>query len=93
MPCRTSRAIARCASASSRCSTSGARTRAAAGAATAAVAAAPPSKKLEDGFFTIAGAAVDAAGTLYFVDHHQQRIFSWSAARGLSSCATRRSIR
>ena len=40
-------------------------------------------KKLEAGFFTISGAAVDAAGTLYFVDHHQQRIFSWSAARGL----------
>ncbi|HMC78339.1 MAG TPA: glycosyl hydrolase family 28-related protein [Vicinamibacterales bacterium] len=59
-----------------------------------AAAAAPPArgaavvtspvKKLEDGFFTIAGAAVDAAGTLYFVDHHQHRIFSWSAARGLA---------
>jgi hypothetical protein len=42
-----------------------------------------PVKKLEDGFFTISGATVDAAGTLYFVDHHQQRIFSWSAAQGL----------
>ena len=40
-------------------------------------------KKLEDGFFSISGATVDAAGTLYFVDHHQQRIFSWSAPRGL----------
>jgi sugar lactone lactonase YvrE len=40
-------------------------------------------KKLEDGFYSISGAAVDAAGRLYFVDHHQQRIFSWSAADGL----------
>ena len=44
---------------------------------------ASPVKKLEAGFFTISGATVDAAGTLYFVDHHQQRIFSWSADRGL----------
>ena len=40
-------------------------------------------KKLEGGFFTIAGATVDRSGTLYFVDHHQQRIFSWSHAHGL----------
>jgi len=41
-------------------------------------------KKLEDGFYSIAGAAVDAAGKLYFVDHHQQRIFSWSETDGLN---------
>jgi hypothetical protein len=41
-------------------------------------------KKLEDGFFSISGAAVDAAGKLYFVDHHQQRIYAWSAAEGLT---------
>lgn len=41
-------------------------------------------QKLEDGFFSISGAAVDAAGKLYFVDHHQQRIFGWSAAQGLT---------
>jgi hypothetical protein len=35
-------------------------------------------EKLEGGFHSIAGAAVDATGTLFFVDHHQQRIFSWS---------------
>jgi hypothetical protein len=39
--------------------------------------------KLEDGFFSISGAAVDAAGKLYFVDRHNQRIYSWSASEGL----------
>jgi hypothetical protein len=41
-------------------------------------------EKLEDGFFSISGAAVDAAGKLYFVDHHQQRIYGWSATEGLT---------
>jgi sugar lactone lactonase YvrE len=41
-------------------------------------------KKLEDSFFSISGAAVDAAGKLYFVDHHNQRIYSWSQNEGLS---------
>lgn len=41
-------------------------------------------KKLEDGFFSISGAAVDAAGKLYFVDHHSQRIYSWSKKEGLA---------
>ena len=41
-------------------------------------------RKLEDGFFAIAGAAVDRAGKLYFVDHHQQRIYGWSQAEGLT---------
>ena len=41
-------------------------------------------QKLEDGFFSISGAAVDAAGKLYFVDHHEQRIYGWSASEGLS---------
>jgi sugar lactone lactonase YvrE len=47
---------------------------------------APDSKvhKLEDGFFSISGAAVDASGKLYFVDHHQQRIYGWSATEGLT---------
>ncbi len=40
-------------------------------------------EKLEDGFFALGGATVDAAGKLYFVDHHQQRIFSWSQGEGL----------
>ena len=41
-------------------------------------------EKLEDGFFSISGAAVDASGKLYFVDHHQQRIYGWSATEGLT---------
>jgi len=40
-------------------------------------------EELESGFYAISGAAVDASGTLYFVDHHQQRIYSWSEAHGL----------
>lgn len=40
-------------------------------------------KKLEDGFFSISGGAVDAKGKLYFVDHHLQRIFSWTKDEGL----------
>jgi sugar lactone lactonase YvrE len=41
-------------------------------------------QKLEDGFYSISGAAVDASGKLYFVDHHEQRIYGWSAAEGLT---------
>jgi sugar lactone lactonase YvrE len=41
-------------------------------------------QKLEDGFFSISGAAVDTSGKLYFVDRHQQRIYGWSAAEGLT---------
>ena len=39
---------------------------------------------LEVGFSTISGATVDAAGRLYFVDRHQQRIYSWSEKDGLN---------
>jgi hypothetical protein len=41
-------------------------------------------EKVENGFYAISGATVDTAGTLYFVDHHQHRIFSWSRANGLN---------
>ena len=41
-------------------------------------------EKLEDGFYSISGAAVDASGKLYFVDHHQQRIYGWSTTEGLT---------
>jgi sugar lactone lactonase YvrE len=41
-------------------------------------------QKLEDGFFSISGAAADASGKLYFVDHHEQRIYGWSPAEGLT---------
>ena len=40
--------------------------------------------KLADGFYSIAGAAVDGRGKLYFVDRHFQRIHGWSATEGLS---------
>ena len=40
-------------------------------------------QKLEGGFSTISGAAAGPDGTLYFVDRHHQRIFSWSQSRGL----------
>ena len=42
-----------------------------------------PVEKLADGFYSIAGATVDAAGKLYFVDRHHHRIYGWSAARKL----------
>ena len=42
-----------------------------------------PVERLADGFWSISGAAVDAQGTLYFVDRHFQRIHRWSEARGL----------
>ena len=41
-------------------------------------------EKLEDGFFSISGAAINASGKLYFVDRHQQRIFGWSSTEGLT---------
>jgi hypothetical protein len=40
--------------------------------------------KLEDGFFSIAGAAVDARGKLYFVDRKFNRIYTWTKAGGLA---------
>lgn len=40
-------------------------------------------EKLEDSFYSISGGAVDDKGNLYFVDHHFQRIYRWSQARGL----------
>ncbi len=40
-------------------------------------------EKLEDGFYSIAGGAVDAKGNLYFIDRHFHRIHRWSPARGL----------
>ncbi len=52
--------------------------------ASAVLATGSSVKKLEDGFFSISGAAVDADGKLYFVDHHNQRIYSWSEWDGLA---------
>jgi sugar lactone lactonase YvrE len=41
-------------------------------------------EKLGDGFYSLGGGAVDAAGTLYFTDRRHQRIYSWSDQRKLS---------
>jgi len=51
-----------------------------------AAVVAPDAKveRLEDGFFSISGAAVDGAGKLYFVGHHEQRIYGWSEKEGLT---------
>ena len=57
------------------------------GPATAANAPPPaPSNvhKLEGDFYSIAGAAVDAKGKLYFVDRRFNRIYSWSKEGGLA---------
>jgi hypothetical protein len=40
-------------------------------------------EKLADGFYGLSGAAVDASGRLYFADHHDQRIYRWSADKKL----------
>ncbi|MET0310147.1 MAG: glycosyl hydrolase family 28-related protein [Sphingomonas sp.] len=49
--------------------------------------ASPDVRKLADGFYSIAGAAVDARGKLYFVDRQFQRIHGWSEKEGLSIVA------
>lgn len=41
-------------------------------------------EKLAGDFYSISGGAVDAQGKLYFVDHHQQRIYGWSPQQGLT---------
>jgi sugar lactone lactonase YvrE len=38
-------------------------------------------EKLSGDFYNISGATVDAAGQLYFVDAHMQRIYRWSPER------------
>jgi hypothetical protein len=44
----------------------------------------PAVEKLSDGFYSIAGAAVDAKGKLYFVDRKVQTIYGWSKEEGLT---------
>ncbi|MGU3317438.1 SMP-30/gluconolactonase/LRE family protein [Sphingomonas sp. M6A6_1c] len=41
-------------------------------------------RKLADGFYSIAGGAVDASGKLYFIDRFHHRIHGWSQEEGLS---------
>jgi polygalacturonase len=40
-------------------------------------------KKLEGGFWSISGGAVDPSGALYFVERRFQRIYRWTDAKGL----------
>lgn len=47
----------------------------------------PGVTRLEDGFYSIAGAAVDSTGKLYFIDRRFQRIYSWTKADGLDIVA------
>ncbi len=47
----------------------------------------PEVRKLADGFYSIAGAAVDAKGKLYFIDRQFQRIHGWSEKEGLTIVA------
>lgn len=55
-----------------------------AGNASAVLASGAHIQKLEDGFVSIAGAAVDTSGKLFFVDRPEQRIYSWSPNEGLA---------
>ncbi len=54
-----------------------------ASSASAVLASGAQVEKLVSGFHSISGAAVDPSGRLFFVDRHQQRIFSWSGETGL----------
>ncbi|WP_294328088.1 glycosyl hydrolase family 28-related protein [uncultured Sphingomonas sp.] len=54
-------------------------------ATVAAVPATPGVTRLADGFYSIAGGAIDAQGKLYFIDRFHQRIHGWSAAEGLTT--------
>jgi len=47
-------------------------------------AQAPAVRTLHTGFYSIAGAAVDAKGKLYFVDRRMQTIYGWSKDEGLT---------
>ncbi len=60
---------------------------AATGAAPASVPVTPGVEKLADGFYSIAGGAVDAKGKLYFIDRQFQRIHGLTKAEGLSIVA------
>jgi hypothetical protein len=55
--------------------------------ALASAATLAPVRMLAEGFHTLGGGAVDAAGKLYFVDRTMQRIHGWSDAGGLSIVA------
>nr|WP_314543121.1 glycosyl hydrolase family 28-related protein [uncultured Massilia sp.] len=48
-----------------------------------AAPAMPRVDKLEDGFYSIAGGAVDSKGRLYFIDRHFKHIYSYLEGEGL----------
>nr|WP_166175960.1 glycosyl hydrolase family 28-related protein [Altererythrobacter segetis] len=50
-------------------------------------AASPGVEKIAEGFYSIAGGAVDSSGKLYFIDRFFQRIHGWSPEEGLSIVA------
>jgi hypothetical protein len=52
-----------------------------------ATAALAPVRKVADGFYSLGGGAVDAAGKLYFIDKQFHRIHGWSEKDGLSIVA------
>jgi hypothetical protein len=52
-----------------------------------AIPGSPGVEKLADGFYSIAGGAVDANGKLYFIDRFFHRIHGWSKTEGLSIVA------
>jgi hypothetical protein len=54
-------------------------------ATVAGVPVTPGVTKLADGFYSIAGGAVDAQGKLYFIDRFHQRIHGWSPSEGLTT--------
>jgi hypothetical protein len=55
--------------------------------ATPSPASLAPVTRLADGFYSIGGGAVDAAGKLYFIDRQFQRVHGWSDAERLSVIA------
>jgi hypothetical protein len=50
-----------------------------------AAPAQPRVDKLEDGFYSIAGGAVDSKGRLYFIDRHFKHVFSYLKGEGLKT--------
>lgn len=50
----------------------------------AAIPVTPSVKKVAQGFYSIAGGAVDGGGKLYFIDRFSHRIHGWSEQEGLS---------
>lgn len=46
-----------------------------------------PVRKLADGFWSLSGGAVDAAGALYFIERRFQRILRWTEAKKLEVVA------